>query len=76
MECGVGAHAVDGDIDGAGVHGVGAKRFHMCHDPVGGRILGGMDGLHPTGTDVTIGEVAHVEPLALPVLLPLNHLSF
>lgn len=44
----------------------------MRHHSVGGRALGGVDGLGPTGTDVAIGEPAHVEPLQLPVLLALD----
>lgn len=54
----MGACSADGDIGGAGIDGVGAETLHMGHHPVGGRALGGVDGLDPTGADVAIGELA------------------
>lgn len=72
VEGGMGARAADGDIGRAAVHGVGAEALQMRHHPLGGRALRGMDGLHPPGADMMIGQLAHVELLAPPVLVPLD----
>lgn len=40
----------------------------MCHDPIAGRALRGIDGGDPGGTDVAVGDVAHVESLPLAAL--------
>lgn len=68
----MGSRAADGDVGRAGIHGVGAETLQMRHHPLGGRALRGMDGPHTPGADVAIGQLAHVELLALPVLVPLD----
>lgn len=56
-----GASAGDGDVGESGIDGVGAERLQMRHDAGRRGTLGAGDGADPTGTDVTIGEVAKVE---------------
>lgn len=58
----------DRDIDGSRIDGVGAVGFEVRHDPIARSSLRGMDGADPTGPDVAVGEVVHVEGLAAPVL--------
>lgn len=60
--------ATDHNIGGARIDGAGAERLQVDEDAIARRPLSRMDRSHPARPEMPVGEMAHVEHLAPPVL--------